>query len=228
MDKTFSCLKKLLINEGRYEDTVFVLYGDHGDELWGHHIYNGHTHAFEPYLSLCNTPLIIHTAGQKYGKKENFLIGTSSVCNLIRNLLEPQKEEFEFDKFVYSRNLFSRQSLNLNGFNKSYTVTDGKYSLMVSHKGLEMYLNKLDFTGSRNFLDFFKLSHGTIKYIKRFSYIRSAHYRAFMIPEFINELESVFNILKGQLSEHISMYLLARLNQVCKNKLFKGCHKKKT
>ena len=60
MDATVEFVRKFLNEKGLFDDTVFLLYGGHGNELFSHHIYEGDTHAIEPYPDMCNAPLIVH------------------------------------------------------------------------------------------------------------------------------------------------------------------------
>lgn len=207
MDETFGNIVNFLKQKGKFEETVFVLYGDHGEELWGHHLYEGYVHAFEPYVNLCSCPLIIHDAGQKSYELEDNLVSTINISEIVLALLKNVSYNKK-NNYVFSRNLFSKQKLCLNRFNKSYCVTDGKYLLLVSNEGLEMYMNKIDPAGNRNILDFFKINiAGNVFYDKTFKVLAASHYRYFMTDIYIKELIAEYEDLRIALESYLeSLY----------------------
>ena len=66
-DERIGELIQYLKEKGEYEDTLFILFGDHGDAFMEHGEYG---HCSAPYNEVVNIPLIIKFPGQKYAGKE--------------------------------------------------------------------------------------------------------------------------------------------------------------
>lgn len=206
IDKTTGILLEILKKCGKYDNTLLVLYGDHGDDFWTHGLHDGYSHALAPYQHMIHTPLIIAGAKKK-SSIINDLIGTPDLRALIFGLLEnpsgdvenfcPQKE------VIYSRNLFANQKLSIESFNKSYSVTDGNYLLLVSNNGLEMYLNEFDMNSTCNLLDFFIIKNGGIKFYKQLRFTRSTHFNGFWTEPQIREVQESFVKLSKLLLDEV-------------------------
>lgn len=182
------------------DNTVIVIYGDHGDDFFGHGMHEGYMHAIEPLPYLIHCPLIFYDGGIGYVDKS--LIGTLDISRLIWNHMtgggiSPKKEK------VFSRNLFVAQRNNRNSFNKSYSVTNGAYTLVVSSKGLEMYVNKIDTTGHCNILEFFILHEGTITYNHKFDFLKSTHYGYYFNAGEIDNIRQTYSFLHRELTTFV-------------------------
>lgn len=206
IDATTGILVKTLKKCGKYENTLLVLYGDHGDDFWAHGLHDGYSHALAPYQHMVHTPLIIAGAKKKSSIVNN-LIGTSDLREFIFNLLEYPADNLEDfcpqKDVVYSRNLFANQKLAIDSFNKSYSATDGRYLLMVSNYGLEMYLNDFDVNSVCNLLDFFVLVNGELKFYKQLRFTRSTHFNGFWTEPQIEEVQKSFLKLFKLLLEEV-------------------------
>ena len=77
LDKCVGDLIKLLKKKQKLEDTCIVLYGDHGDDFWGHGMHQGLTHAIEPFTNLIHTPMLIFDNNEK----RDDLKEKSCLCN---------------------------------------------------------------------------------------------------------------------------------------------------
>lgn len=199
LDRTFGMVIEKLIETGHYDDTLILAYGDHGDDLWGHGLHEGYTHAIEPFPFLVNCPLIIKNGPYC---DEYMLLSTLDLYDLIlsaKGMFDCKEKR----KFAVSRNLFSGQDNCENSFNKSYMVTDGRYSLLVSAKGLRLYCNGVDAASGRNMLDFFTLKDNRIAYNSNFNHVKSSHYKFFMTDSQIAEFENEFQILSKRLREYV-------------------------
>lgn len=195
VDTTIKILVETLKRCKKYEDTVFVLYGDHGDDFWAHGLCDGYSHALPPYQHMIHTPLIISGVKKNQPVLDN-LLGTSDLKELMLKLLAHSTEEIDsfcpHKEIVFSRNLFANQKLRTRSFNKSYSVTDGKYLLLVSHHGLELYLNYFDVNSLCNILDFFTFSDKKIRFCKQLRFTRSSHFNSFWTDSQIQEVQEVF------------------------------------
>lgn len=204
LDRTLGKVLDELRKSGKYDETLIVIYGDHGDDLWGHGLHDGYTHAIEPYPFMVNCPLVLIN-NNKDILSNTALVSTIDIYDVINEYVGI---DFKVNKreFTFSRNLFANQDVSRKSFNKSYMVTDGNYSLLVSGFGLKMYCNVLDITNNRNLLDFFELSHsGNLKYKNIFNNISASHYKYFMtsaqIQDICHEFSILFKALKGYLDE---------------------------
>ena len=85
VNSTLEILVNVLKKYNKYENTVFVLYGDHGDDFWAHGLNEGYSHALPPYQHMIHTPLIV--AGvQKSMPVIDSLLGTSELKFDIKTL----------------------------------------------------------------------------------------------------------------------------------------------
>lgn len=165
MDRCCKDLLKLLKDKNLMDDTVIVLYGDHGDDYWGHGAHNGLAHAIEPNSLLIHTPLMIwdgiHREASEHDQR---MIQTSDLREMIMTLLKGESiEELLHRQYAISRNEYAAQPVRAESFNKAYSVTEGRYLLMVSSKGLEMYDTKMDPACQNNLLRFFLYENGILK-----------------------------------------------------------------
>lgn len=165
MDWCCGELLELLKDKDLMKDTIIVLYGDHGDDYWGHGTHNGLAHAIEPNNLLIHTPLIIWDGiHRKEPEHDQRLIQTSDLREVIMVLLNGRTlESLPTRRYVISRNEYAAQPIREESFNKAYSVTEGRYMLMVSGKGLEMYDTKMDPACQNNVLRFFVYENGILR-----------------------------------------------------------------
>ena len=107
------------------------------------------------------------------------------------------------------------QKLCIGRFNKSYCVTDGKYLLLVSNVGLEMYLSDIDVQGMRNILDFFVLKKKSLKYNVVFDVLQTSHYKNFMTKNMQAEIVSRFSLLYLKLKEYVFCLYQNKCGKMC-------------
>lgn len=82
-DERIGELVKRLKQDGTYDDTLFVLFGDHGDAFMEHGEYG---HCSAPYGEVINIPLIVKFPGQKYAGRE--VKENVSVMDIYPTILE--------------------------------------------------------------------------------------------------------------------------------------------
>ncbi len=165
MDRCYGDILKLFKDRGLMDDTIIVFYGDHGDDYWGHGMHGGLTHAIEPSNLLIHTPLFIwdsiHRETPEYVAK---LIQTSDLREMVCSLLNGNSiDNLPERQYAVSRNEYAAQPVRAESFNKAYSVTEGRYLLMVSSKGLEMYDTRMDPACQNNTLRFFEFKNGILK-----------------------------------------------------------------
>ena len=201
LDNTVGNVFSILEKTGKLCDTIVVLYGDHGDDFFSHGMHDGYCHAIEPYSFITHCPLVIYSL-EGTNAVNTGLLSTVDVYELTLSYLGLSGCKIE-NEFVYSRNLFSKQKLCKNSFNKSYSVTDGRYTLIVSSDGLKMYSNMIDVLNGKNLLDFFALKNGKIYFVCKYDYYTSGHIKSFLTDRYKNELVHKFSILHEQLLNYV-------------------------
>lgn len=212
MDATVGEVMEILQNSSLLDNTVVILYGDHGDGYWFHGFHEGYTHAIEPYINLIHCPLFVYNGSKKFNIN-NQLVSTTDVYSIILNELNIEKKTIGSD-FVISRNLFAKQTRRARIFNKSYCVTDGEYTLLLTRQGMAMYENRIDEYCQNNVLDFFQLKGGKLKYLEKYDRMISSHYKGIMTWAEKAEIERRFERLEDKMYEYISenKYLKRKYN----------------
>lgn len=199
--KVFNFLKKA----DKEKDTIVVLYGDHGDDYWGHRFHDGYTHAIEPYSSLIHTPLIIWDNCQK--RIDTNLISSIDLKSKIGRMIKGNQKE-EHRRFIFSRNIFANQKADYMTLSKGYAVANGEYILLTSIRGLELYNIKMDPANVCNLLEFFDMdSAGKIMFSPKFKKNQSMHFSDFFTDREIRHLRSVYiQLRKVLLNETENIY----------------------
>ncbi|MFG6333810.1 MAG: sulfatase-like hydrolase/transferase [Lachnospiraceae bacterium] len=165
MDQHCGTLFAFLQEKGLLEHTIVIFYGDHGDDYWGHGMHKGLTHAIEPNNLLIHTPLFIWDGNlRKKPEHDLRLVQTSDLREIMFHLLNGAEiERMPVRRYAISRNEYAAQPLRIESFNKAYSITDGRYFLMVSGNGLNMYDCKMDPSCMNDLLCFFSYENGILK-----------------------------------------------------------------
>ena len=131
-----------------------------------------------------------------------FRSSTIDIYEIIMSVLNDK--DYECNRiFAFSRNLFSKQKASTKAFNKSYMVTDGKYSLMVSKQGLSLFWCQSDSNNGRNLLDFFRIVDGKVQYKNIYNNLRSSHYKYIMNSHEREKIIQMTEILLKQLHHYV-------------------------
>jgi len=173
IDYTLNLLEK----KGLLDNTVILLYGDHGDEYWTHGFNAGYIHILEPYTSQIWTPMMIYSSDLKPEKinKPASTVDIRKTCLGLLGIQDPDSFEYagidlfkDENKVVFSQNFLANQQYHPTlPLRKAYCVVNETYNLVVSDSGLEMYAYKLDTTNHCNLLNFFELdSKGLLRFKK--------------------------------------------------------------
>lgn len=201
MDETIGQIFEHLRENGLLDETIVILYGDHGDEYWFHGYHEGYTHAITPYTSLVHCPLFIFD-GLGASKINDGLISTIDIYDMIMDALGIGKKR-EPSEYVISRNLFANQERRADIFDKGYSITDGNYTLLLTKTGLSMYQNRLDPYNLNNILEFFILEENELRYNDEFSKMISSHYKNLMTQAEKDEIKRKFEFLRDQLYRYV-------------------------
>lgn len=202
------------------DNTVIVMYGDHGDDFWGHRFHNGYTHAIEPYSNMIQTPLIVYEPKGSLKNIHEELMSGVDIKNLIMQLLYKDVCKKIDRKYAYARNIYACQKAKIFSLGKGYSVTNGEYLLMVSVRGMELYNISMDYFNTCNLLDFFFINDkGKIEFRKNLQETKSRHFQDFFTKQEIRSIKKIFIVLKRELYLFAKrMYVSAGLNEEVLNK----------
>jgi len=164
LDKYVGDVLNLLKEKNQLDNTCVILYGDHGDDFWGHGMHGGLTHAIEPFASLIHTPMIILDKDIGKGIDKSLFCATD-LRQKISKILDLGNVEKEIQNtYVIARSSYAAQPVRKDTFNKAYSITDGKFLMLVSNDGLELYDMEMDFQCTFNFLELFLFDKALIRY----------------------------------------------------------------
>jgi len=165
-DNAIGEMRAILERKGLLENTVIVLFGDHGDDTWTHGYKGGMIHGTEPYTDIIWTPLAIRDHDLSPGTVDQ-LASTIDIAPTCLALLGIDAN-YAFPnsgvdllhgaaEFAYSQNLTANQATGPVNIRKAFSVTDKTYTLLATARGLEMYAHRLDPGNHCNLLHFFNL-----------------------------------------------------------------------
>lgn len=215
VDETIGDIIGYLEKKKLLDDTVIILYGDHGDDLWGHGFNGGYSHVVEPYANLIHTPLMIYDSSIGYGVNYD-IVCTLDIKQILYNLIafERQENPYIYDryrskrKYVFSRNLYAAQEPQkidacISNILKSYAVTTKEYSLVLNKRGYRMYHYSNDPTCHNNVLDYFVCFGTRIKYFMKLKHTQ-IQYRTYMGAGAVDEIEKSYYMLRKLMRNEIN------------------------
>ncbi|RFC33207.1 MAG: Sulfatase [Candidatus Nitrotoga sp. SPKER] len=213
-DEMIGELLQRLQDKGALADTLIVVYGDHGDDFWGHGFKGGMVHGLEPYANMVWTPLAIWSGGNN-GGIDNRLASTIDIRATCLDMLGIEHHDhFPFagkslltngQSHIYSQNFMANQpdSPQLN-IARAIAVYNDTYCLLVSSRGLEMFAYRLDPMNRCNLLHFHELTPDGGLRLLEIPGARSHYLSAIPEGEAIsNSISRNFTELRGKLSERI-------------------------
>lgn len=204
LDDMVGNIFQILKETGQEENTIVVLYGDHGDDFWGHGYHMGLTHGIEPTAPLIHTPLIVWEKGRYGGKTSDKLICTTDIREMLERLIQGEYPEIGIDhSFAYARNSFAAQPLREESFHKSYSITDGKLLLLVSSRGLEMYDVEMDPACNFNMLRMFEMEEERIAFREEDAVGLRFHFVDFMDENQKRFIRQKFYYLRPRLYRYV-------------------------
>lgn len=209
LDQCVGDIINLLKKRNQLENTLVILYGDHGDDFWGHGMHGGLTHAVEPYATLIHTPMIILDQDTKKGLDESLICATD-LKQIILEKLGLERNKSIKNEYIVARSSYAAQPIRRETFNKAYSITDGKFMMMVSNYGLEFYDIEMDFQCSFNYLDLFILDGELIRYDTEKNKNLKFHFLDFINDRELSKLrQTAYYFRKNLYRETLKLYEVA-------------------
>lgn len=199
----------LLRERNLLANTTVVFYGDHGDDIFSHGYHGGLVHAIEPYEQLIHTPMFIYD--ERFMPETKLSVAsTGDIGYMVERLFEmpdvvPDTEEFPIPArtYAFSRNMFAAQKVREELFGKGYSVSDGRFLLLVDSGGLAMYEIKMDPTCQNNLLLFYEFVDGKLVLCEKTTALKF-HFKHLMDGKTFETIEYKFYELKNVLYRHVS------------------------
>lgn len=199
LDRCVGDIMNIVRVKKQLENTCVILYGDHGDDLWGHGMHGGLTHAIEPLATLIHTPLIILDGDTGKGLDVSLICATDLRYLIYEKLGIGKIKKPMNHKYITSRSSYAAQPVRKETFHKAYSITDGKFLLLVSSYGLELYDIEMDSQCCFNFLELFCMEEELIRYNAERNETLRFHYVDFMTDREIARLRQTVYYLRKQL-----------------------------
>lgn len=206
MDTCVGKILELLQEKNLTDNTTVIFYGDHGDEYFAHGNHKGLTHAIEPYASLVHTPFWIFDNRLTGNKNCSDLISTIDIRDIAERMLDMPEETFSWRqlelperKYILARNAYAAQPVRSGSFNKGYALIDGRFLLMASNQGLEMYDIEMDVQCQNNLLNYFIYEQGILHLNKELNESLNSHYRYIFDMGTIRQIRQNFYFYREEL-----------------------------
>ena len=212
LDKCVGHIFEILERKGVLDTTTVLLYGDHGDDYWGHGLHKGLAHAIEPYAALIHAPMFIYDNRISPGVSDNVISAIDLRDMLVKLLMSNDIVSVWQNRREYAiaRTSYAAQPIRYDSFKKAYSITDGELLLLVSPDGLELYNIEMDPMCTYNFLQQFLYDGNIIRYDTMKKEQCKFHYGIFMNDSQISYLRQKFYYLHKRLrSEVEKLYLCA-------------------
>lgn len=216
IDETAGEILSYLQEKDLLKDTVVILYGDHGDDFYGHDFNSGYAHSIEPYANIIHTPFMLYDESIGAGEITD-TICSLDIKQLVFNLVgfDRQENPFVYNRYrskreyVFSRNLFAGQTPkkidgHISGVRKAYGITTPDYTLILTDEGWRMYLTQMDRTCSNNVLDFFWMTKNGLRHICELDFLY-VHYKSYMGYGTIGEIRRNFIKMSKWMEKEISV-----------------------
>jgi len=186
---------------GKGLDTLWLFVGDHGDSFVDQSFNGGFFHGTEPYFPMINCPMFFVGAGVKPCQNTN-VISTDDCYTLVLDKLNLSKRSLPLREYAFSQNFFANQEYR-SILNKSYSVYDGRFLLMVSYLGLELYDCKFDAENRNNLLSFFSLKREGLTKKKLLFSKAHRHFTSAFTAKYFDIVIERFFCLKRVLEKHV-------------------------
>lgn len=206
-----SILKKIMTilkENGQGENTLFVFYGDHGDEYWWHEYNPLLAHGLLPYSTQIHVPFFFYQAGCSE-KTEERLFSVTECAELILKKLGIDSSGFspgnivpdsEIGKIVFAQNLFLNQPVR-HLWNRGFSAVSARYLLLASNRGLALYDWRADPENHCNLLWFFRLTgNGDLRLRQLGNY---PVLNAMLSPAIVEQIRLEFPVLLRELKAYI-------------------------
>lgn len=185
---------------GKSENTLWLFYGDHGDCFLSHSFNGGFFHGTEPYAPMVHCPMFF--CGNRKDVN-NELVSTIDCKQIIKNQLGLSSKNAETHGVVFSQNFFMNQPFRTI-LNKAFVAFNGRYILMVSYLGLELYDCIFDPHNQNNLLSLFSINNkGELKKKPLIFEKATSHFKCLYNDSYIGEIVENFGMLHPQLYKWI-------------------------
>lgn len=205
LDSRVCFIFELLKKYNKLDDTTVILYGDHGDDYWSHGMHMGYTHAIEPNALLTHVPLLIWNSDKNNKGICHKVLDTVFLHDVIEDIMLESNNLggliSQSKGYAFSRNEFAAQEIRAESFNKGYSVTNGKYMLLATSAGLEMFDICMDQGCYNNLLKNYYFFDGYL-YFKNNSF--GGHWDGFWDDIEIRLVKQSFYFLYSKLKEETS------------------------
>lgn len=205
MDEHVGKVMSYLEDRGSIDNATVILYGDHGDDIYTHGKNGGLTHALVPYPTMTHTPMFIYDARIKSGI-ESKLISTTDITRILEGLIEDSSIMdiiSDGGSYAVSRSLFAAQLSDGFALKKGYSVTDGRYYLLIEEAGMSLFNLKADPTGHHNLLDYFDYIQDELVLNEGYCRTLRFHFPYLFDNHYISEVEHAFYSLREWLMYEI-------------------------
>lgn len=208
VDREIGYIFDLLKDRDLFANTSVLFYGDHGDDIYSHGYHGGLTHAVEPYAQLIHTPMFVYDERFQPNVISS-VVSTVDLADMINKLLALPEESYDGQqfpvserKYAFSRNMFAAQRVRRESFEKGYSVTDGKFLLLVNSRGMAMYEIQMDPECQNNLLMFYEMENEKLILKKRVAFWRS-HFKNLLDKKAFEEIENKFYELRDCLYKYV-------------------------
>ena len=202
LDQCVGDIMQLLRDKNQLKNTIVILYGDHGDDFWGHGMHGGLVHAIEPFSQMIHLPFIM-LDGDKKGLDEMLLCATDLRQMIMERLGFGDIQNQTKNKYIVARSAYAAQPVRKETFQKAYSITDGKFLMMVSCEGLALFDIEMDMSCHFNFLQLFELESGRIRYCNEQNQKYRFHYLDFMNEQEITRIRQISYFFRKKLYEEV-------------------------
>lgn len=208
VDSTFEKIMAVLKKNDQDANTLFVFYGDHGDEYWWHEYNPVLAHGLLPYSTQIHVPLFFYRSGCSK-KTEDWLISITECAGLILEKLgidssgfSPENivQESEIGKIVFAQNLFLNQPVR-HLWNRGFAAVSERYLLLASNRGMALYDWRADPENHCNLLWFFRVSKDGDLQLKPLGNYPVLN--AMLSPAIVEQIRIEFPILRRELKAYV-------------------------
>jgi hypothetical protein len=227
-DKSVSFLLDALKSRNLLENSLIVVFGDHGADFTRKYASPYH-HIRGVAVASNNTrvPFFIHDGGSSRGI-DNTLVWAPDVPFILSDILLPDKGAFRTElplhgcnslersrKYCFSQNKYALQKTIGSGdeIAKSYAITDGSYRLIATNAdcanetgGMEMYADRFDPGNQMDLLRLFEIDgQGRITGLNHeaIETDRATSFASFIIPTALEAIAEKYEAMRVKLRSYV-------------------------
>ena len=141
------------------------------------------------------------------------LISSFQLKNMLVQIVDEETNKMNSDFFlqfeesyVVSRNMYATQRIRNDSFGKGYSLSDGRYLLMVTANGLAMYETEIDPTCHNNLLLMYEYDGENLKIDTRLTKRMHYHFTSWMDVDTIKSISIIFEKMKKELHKEVRWF----------------------